>query len=410
MDAFYASVEEHDDPKLRGKPLVVGGPSRRGVVMAASYAARPFGVHSAMPMAEALRKCPGAIVVPPRMGRYSEVSGLVFEIFGRFTPLVQGLSLDEAFLDVTESRSLFGDGPTIARQIKDAIRRELGLTASAGVATSKFVAKVASDLRKPDALVVAPLGEERAFLAPLPIERMWGIGAKTAPKIRAAGFATIGDLADAPPERLEAILGVWGRQVHLLARGEDDRAVEPMLAPKSIGSEETHEYDLTTRAAIEKSLLDRAAHVAQRMVREGYWGRTVMVKLKYADFTLLTRRTTLPDLVSDTTSIHEAARALLDRFPLEDERVRLVGVAMSDLSERPPQPKLFADKDADKRRKLEEVVNDVSARFGDEGITRGTLVTLGLRAPPKSPPRSVTLSDPETMNDPERPGPFAPRR
>jgi DNA polymerase-4 len=374
MDAFYASVEELDDPKLRGKPVIVGGPSRRGVVSAASYAARPFGVHSAMPMAEALRKCPQAIVVPPRMARYAEVSGLVFEIFGRFTPLVEGLSLDEAFLDVTESRSLFGDGPAIARQIKDAIARELGLTASAGVATSKFVAKVASDLRKPDALVVAPPGEERAFLAPLPIERMWGIGVKTAPKIRAAGFRTIGDLADAAPERLEAILGVWGRQMHLLARGEDDRAVEPMLAPKSIGSEETHEYDLSTRDAIEKSLLDRAAHVAQRMVREGYWGRTVMVKLKYADFTLLTRRTSLPEVVSDTTSIYEAARALLDRFPLEDERIRLVGVAMSDLTERPPPPKLFQDRDAEKRRKLEELVNDVSARFGDDGITRATLL------------------------------------
>jgi DNA polymerase-4 len=233
MDAFYASVEQNDDPKLRGKPVIVGGPSRRGVVTAASYEARPFGVHSAMPMAEAQRLCPQAIVVPPRMARYAEVSGIVFEIFGRFTPLVEGLSLDEAFLDVTHSQSLFGDGATIARRIKDAVRRETGLVASAGVASSKFVAKVASDLRKPDALVVVPDGEEAAFLAPLVIERMWGVGKKTAPRLHAEGLRLIGDLARADPMRLEQLLGSWGREVHRLARGEDDRDVVPDVAPNS---------------------------------------------------------------------------------------------------------------------------------------------------------------------------------
>ncbi len=374
MDAFYASVEQLDDPALRGKPVLVGGPSRRGVVTAASYEARPFGARSAMPMAEALRKCPHAIVVPPRMARYAEVSGIVFEIFRRFTPLVESLSLDEAFLDVTDSQSLFGDGAKIARSIKGCILRELGLLASAGVATCKFVAKVASDLKKPDALVVVRAGEERAFLAPLPIERMWGVGKKTAPRMRDAGFSTIGDLASARQEDLERFLGKWGREVHGLARGEDDRDVEPDREPKSIGAEETHEYDLETREAVERSLLDRAAHVAQRLVREGYWARTVTVKLKYADFTLLTRRTSLPDPVSDTTSIYETARALLDRFPLEGERIRLVGLSMSELHDRAPPPKLFVDPAADRRRKLEEVVSDVSARFGDDGITRATLL------------------------------------
>jgi DNA polymerase IV len=378
MDAFYASVEQRDDPALRGKPVVVGGASRRGVVSAASYEARAFGVRSAMPMHEALRKCPRAIVVPPRMARYAEVSGLVFEIFRRFTPLVEGLSLDEAFLDVTQSRSLFGGGEAIARKIKDAIRRETELAASAGVSTCKFVSKVASDLKKPDALVVVPPGEERAFLAPLPIERMWGVGKKTAPRLHAAGLRTIGDLASAPVNALERLLGSWGGEVSLLARGEDDREVEPDVAPKSIGSEQTHEHDLTAREQIEASLLDRASHVAQRMVREGWWGRIVTVKLKYADFTQLTRRASLPDAVSDSTTIYEAGRALLDRFPLEDERIRLVGVSMSDLTDRAPGPALFPDPAARKRRKLEELMSDVSARFGDDGITRATL----LRKPP----------------------------
>jgi DNA polymerase IV len=374
MDAFYASVEQNDDPTLRGKPVIVGGSSRRGVVTAASYEARPFGVHSAMPMHEALRKCPQAIVLPVRMARYAEVSGIVFEIFGRFTPLVEGLSLDEAFLDVTHSQSLFGDGAQIARKIKDAVRRETGLVASAGVATSKFVAKVASDLKKPDALVVVAPGEEAAFLAPLPVERMWGVGKKTAPRMHEAGLRTIGDLARAEPKRLEGLLGIWGREVHRLARGEDDRDVIPDVAPKSIGSEETHEHDLTTTRAVEASLLDRASHVAQRMVREGYWGRVVTVKLKYADFSLLTRRVSLAEAVSDTQSIYEAARTTLDRFPLEGERVRLVGVSLSELSDVAPPKTLFADPAASKRRKLEELVNDVSARYGDVGITRATLL------------------------------------
>jgi DNA polymerase-4 len=374
MDAFYASVEQNDEPLLRGKPVVVGGPSRRGVVTAASYEARPFGVRSAMPMAEALRLCPQAIVVPPRMARYAEISGIVFEIFRRFTPLVEGLSLDEAFLDVTHSQSLFGDGREIARKIKDAVRRETGLICSAGVAPCKFVAKVASDLKKPDALVVVIEGEEASFLAPLPIERMWGVGKETSPRMREAGILTIGDLAAADAKHLEGLLGSWGREVHRLARGEDDREVVPDLAPKSIGSETTHEQDLQTRGDVEASLLDRTTTVAQRMVREGYWGRVVTVKLKYADFTILTRRVSLGEAVSDTQSIYEAAQSTLGRFPIDGERIRLVGVSMSDLSDTPPSRTLFGDPAQSKRRKLEEVVSDVASRFGDGGLTRATLL------------------------------------
>ena len=219
MDAFYASVEQRDHPELRGKPVLVGGPSARGVVAAASYEARKFGARSAMPMAEALRRCPQAIVVPGRHGHYAAVSSQVFAIFRRYTPLVEGLSLDEAFLDVTGSRALFGDGVEIARRIKAAIRGELELTASAGVAPSKFIAKIASDLEKPDGLVVVRAGEEEAFLAPLSIDRMWGIGPRAAVHLREAGLETIGDLARAGEGRLERLLGSWGASVHRLARG-----------------------------------------------------------------------------------------------------------------------------------------------------------------------------------------------
>jgi DNA polymerase-4 len=374
MDAFYASVEQADDPSLRGKPLIVGGPSRRGVVLAASYEVRPFGVRSAMSMAEGLRLCPKALVVPPRHARYAEVSAHVFSIFSRFTPLVQGLSLDEAFLDVTHSQSLFGDGRAVARAIKDTIRAETGLTASAGVAPCMFVAKVASDLEKPDGLVCVAEGEEASFLAPLPIERMWGVGPKTAPKLRALGYATLGDLARAPISELERLLGSWGAHVSALARGEDDRNVEPDLLAKSIGSEETHEYDLTDRAAVERSLLDHAGRVAQRLVREGLSGRVVVVKLKYSDFTIRTRRATLPEPVSDTGSIFEAAKALLDRFIRKNARVRLTGIAVSGIVQGPPPPTLFQDCAAEKRRRLEQVVSHVSDRFGEDGIKRATLL------------------------------------
>jgi len=223
MDAFFASVEQLDNPDLRGKPVLVGARSRRGVVTAASYEARPTGVGSAMSMVEALRRCPEAIVVPPRRARYSELSGKVFEVFRRYTPLVEGLSVDEAFLDVTGSRALFGDGPEIARRIKQDVLSEIGLTGSAGVAPNKFVAKIASDLEKPDGLTVVPPDGASAFLAPLPLERMWRVGPKARVKLRAAGMQTIGDLARADTHTLEQLLGSWGPVARELVRPHHDR-------------------------------------------------------------------------------------------------------------------------------------------------------------------------------------------
>jgi len=374
MDAFFASVEQRDDPTLRGKPVVVGGRSRRGVVAAASYEARPFGIRSAMPMMEALKRCPSLVVVTPKPGRYGEVSEQVFGIFRRFSPLVQGLSLDEAFIDVTACRKLFGEPEEIARQIKALILEETGLTASAGVATNKFVAKIASDLDKPDGLVVVPASEVETVLAPLPIERMWGVGPTAAAQLHAAGFVTIGDLARSTEARLEELLGSWGVEVHHLARGLDDREIITDEPAKSLGAEETFETDLVTLADIERRLLAQATRVAHRLFRAGLYGRTVVVKLKYSDFTLRTRRVRLPEPICDVDSVYRAACALLPRFPEPEAGVRLTGVAMSDLSVGEGQADLFPDEGRLRRERLQQAVESLEDRFGDAGVTRAALL------------------------------------
>jgi len=373
MDAFYASVEQHDDPALRGKPVLVGARSRRGVVAAASYEARPFGVHSAMPMVLALRRCPQALVVAPRPDRYAEVSEIVFGILRTFTPLVEGLSLDEAFLDVTASRSLFGDGETIARKIKDAVLERTGLCASAGVAPCKFVAKIASDIQKPDGLVVVDPSAVEAFLAPLPIERMWGIGAKTAPTVHACGLHTLGDLARADARELEKMLGTWGLEAQALARGIDPRNVNPDLPAKSIGSEETFEHDIVGQEYLERHLLDQAARVARRLCRAPLLARVVVVKVKYADFTIRTRRATVAQAIGDTDSIFEVARSLLSR--LDSARpVRLTGVSVAELCTASSCGALFPEPTLDRRRKLEEVAGQIADRFGHKSLRRAALL------------------------------------
>jgi DNA polymerase-4 len=373
MDAFYASVEQHDNPALRGKAVIVGGNSRRGVVLAASYEVRPFGVRSAMSMMEAMKRAPHAIVVPPRHDRYMDVSAQAFGIFRRYTPLVEPLSLDEAFLDVTASRSLFGEGARIAASIKQAVRSELGLTASAGVAPCKFVAKIASDVSKPDGLLVVPLDGVADFLAPLPIERMWGVGPKTSPRMRALGLATLGDLARADPVGMTRQLGAWGERAVHLARGEDDRDVNPQAAARSIGAEVTHEQDLTDAAAIARALLEHARKVARRMVAAEVSARIVVVKVKYADFTLCTRRLTLPEPVQDTDSLHQAAVRLLERFALRDRRVRLTGLSVAGIVDGAP-PALLVPGVADKRARLERVTADIARRFDDRAVTRASLI------------------------------------
>jgi len=388
MDAFFASIEQRDAPELRGKPVLVGGGERRGVVAAASYEARPFGVHSAMPMAQAMRRCPQAIVVPPRRRAYEEASGRIFAIFRRYTPLVEGLSVDEAFLDVTGSRALFGDGETIAARIRAEIRQETDLTASAGVAPNKFVAKIASDQDKPNGLTVVPPGEVVRFLAPLPIERMWGIGPKASERLRLLGYDTLGDLAAADPDALERHLGSWGREVNRLAQGVDDREVEPDREAKSVGAEETYDQDLTTRAEIEKTLLRHASRVARRLHEAGISAGRVTVKIKYADFTLKTRQLRLSEPVDDAASLYDAARSLLDRFPLAGRPVRLTGVSAGDLQDGPPPPTLFADARKEKRRAVESAMASLRARFGDDvSLTRADLLDAPGREDPGIPRR-----------------------
>ncbi len=364
MDAFFASVEQADDPRLRGKPVLVGGASRRGVVAAASYEARRYGARSAMPMMEALRRCPHAIVVEPRRERYEEVSARVFEIFERYTPLVEGLSLDEAFLDVTASRSLFGDAPTIARRIKGDVLRDTGLTCSAGVAIGKFAAKIASDLQKPDGLVVVP-EDVAGFLAPLPVERMWGVGPKTSVRVRAAGLLTLGHLARADMRTMSRLFGGSARQVQSLARGDDAREVEAEGVPKRLGAEETYEEDLVTRDAVERCLLDQATRVANRLVAAGLGARGVTVKLKLADFTVRARQTTLEARVCDATSLYRAARSLLDRFDrgLYAIGIRLTGLHVHDLGTLDDAPSLFPDEERAKRTALERTLHDVSTKY-----------------------------------------------
>lgn len=373
MDAFFASVEQRDRPELRGKPVLVGGAARRGVVAAASYEARPFGARSAMPMARALRLCPQAVVVSPRHERYAEVSAQVFVIFGRYTPLVEGLSLDEAFLDVSASHALFGSAEQIARRIKTEVRGELELTASIGIASCKFAAKIASDLGKPDGLLIVP-EDIAGFLAPLPMERMWGVGPKAAERLRARGLRTIGDLAGCEKATLRELLGSWGDEVRRLARGEDPREVVPDRDARSIGSEETLEHDLRQISRIERELLKHAEEVARRLTHEHLFARVVRIKVKYADFSLCTRQHRLAEAVMDTDAIFGAARALLRELPANHLGIRLVGVAVEELSDRPGQTSLFPDAAQARRQRLQEVAVELRDRFGSAGPTRAALL------------------------------------
>ncbi|MBK6514862.1 MAG: DNA polymerase IV [Polyangiaceae bacterium] len=392
MDAFYASIEQHDDPSLRGRPVIVGGRSPRAVVCTASYEARPFGVKSAMPMGEAVRRCPAGVVIPPRMSRYAEVSEQVMDVLRGYSPLVEALSLDEAFIDVTASRALFGDGPEIARRMRDDIRDATGLSASAGVASSKFVAKVASDIQKPDGLTVVERGAEERFLAPLPIERMWGVGPKTAASLRRVGVTTIADLARASPEALSRAMGSsWGQTVVELARGIDPRPVVPSREAVSLGAEDTFERDLTRVEDLERAILRQAARVAARLAFKKLVCRVVTLKLKLHDHTLITRRTTLLAPAQDTVTLHRAACELLERAAPGGRGVRLTGVQASGLvRESEEQRPLFADRESERRRRLERTLLGVRSRFGDDSVVQAgalpdgvTKSALGPRSTPK---------------------------
>ena len=372
MDAFYASIEQHDNPELRRKPVLVGGaPTARGVVAAASYEARKFGCRSAMPMRTALRLCPQAIVVPPRFTRYRAVSHQVMSIFRRVTPLVEPLSLDEAFLDVTQ-RVESGLAPErIARWIKDAVHRETGLTVSCGVATSKAVAKIACGLAKPNGLTLVPPGTERAFLAPLPVRDLWGVGPRTAERLESAGIATIGQLADQPLPWLIERFGVRGEWFHRLALGRDDTPVAVEHEIKSISSETTFAQDTRDRTELEQTLRGQAETVVRRLRRAHLRARTVQIKLRLDDFTTFTRQQTLPAPTDSPALITAAVLALLERELCPNRRFRLVGAGLSNLGARETAGQLGLFDQPPPPDPLEEAVAAIRERFGEEAIDWG---------------------------------------
>lgn len=362
-------MEQLDDPSLRGRPVIVGGTSGRGVVCAASYEARRFGVHSAMPTARARKLCPGGVYLAPRFDRYGELSDRIFGIYRRFTPLVEPLSLDEAFLDVTRSRALHGSGADIARAVKRLVREETGLAVSAGVAEVKLAAKIATDLGKPDGLVVVPEGGVAAFLAPLPVSRLWGVGQVTEEALARGSIRTIGDLAAADPAALSRLLGGGGGDLQRLARGEDAREVVPDAQARSIGAEDTFEEDRLGEEALLPQLREQAERVGRRLRGAGLTGKTVTVKVKYADFRSITRRCTLPAPTDDGRAIYDAARAQLERADLS-RPVRLVGVAVSGFPGEGSQLDLFAAAEpvAARRRALNAALDALSERFGSGAV------------------------------------------
>ena len=371
MDAFYASIEQRDNPELRGKPLVVGGGSNRGVVAAASYESRVFGIRSAMPMAEARRRCPDLVRVAPRMAHYQAVSREIFAVFNEFTPLVEGLSLDEAFLDVTSSRRLFGGGHSIAAAVKDRIRERTSLTASVGVAPNKLVAKIASDLGKPDGLVVVAAERVQEVLDPLPVAVIPGIGRRTLARLHGVGVRTIADLRGAPDHDLEPVFGRFTRKTRERAAGIDDRPVIASRAEKSISNEETYDTDLCDRQAMERQILRLAERTAGRLRKAALCAGTVQVKIRRSDFRTFTRQKRLQPPGNATDQIFALARELLSGWLNDnpDARVRLLGVGCSSLAAA-QQPDLFGGSDTAQATDFDRAIDEIRDRFGNEAVAR----------------------------------------
>jgi DNA polymerase-4 len=371
MDAFYASVEQRDDPRLRGKPVLVGGREGRGVVCAASYEARVFGCRSAMPMSQAMRLCPHAAVVRPDFAKYTEASRAIRAIFERFSPEIEPLSLDEAFIDVTASLALFGSARRIAEEIRAAVRGELRLTCSVGIAPNKFVAKIASDLEKPDALVDLDFDLARepealaARLAPLKVERMWGVGPVTARSLHARGYRTFGDLQRAGERQLIADFADSGAHWWRLAHGLDDRPVETGRASKSVGEEETFPEDIVERAEIEAKLVAQADEVGRRLRAKGLFAQTVEIKIRFSDFETHSHARTLATPTDHTHELRQHARELLASFARREWRaVRLCGFSASKVTDAPGQLGLFDGEKRDRLSKLDDLRDRIRDRFG----------------------------------------------
>src|SRR5665811_395163 len=381
MDAFYAAVEQLDDPKLRGRPLLVGSASARGVVLTASYEARPFGVGSAMPMAKARRLCPDALIVPPRFERYQEISAAIMRAFGEFSPEVEPLSLDEAFIDMTGAERLFGDPRTMGRRLKEAVRAATGgLSASVGISATKYVAKVASAHQKPDGLTVVPPETAKAWLAPMPVSRLWGAGEKTEPRLLALGLRTIGDVAAADPRLLADRLGKLGIHFHTLAQAQDPRRVEAHRKSKSIGSENTLARDVRDKDEIKLNLRRSADKIARRLRAKGLVASGVAVKLKSADFKSLTRQQLLTEPTDVAEQLYIVGVELLDAFK-HPGPFRLVGMTAYDLAPAGGNAQTALFDNFGRRRQLEVAIDALAARFGGKIVQRGQDLTQDIAAP-----------------------------
>ena len=377
MDAFYASIEVLDDPALRGKPVIVGGDERRGVVSAASYEARAFGVHSAMPMFEARRLCPNGVFVPGRMHRYGEMSGVVMACLEEFSPLVEQVSIDEAFVDLTGTEGLFGAPDETARAMKARVRERTSLTCSVGVAPTKMLAKIASDLRKPDGLTIVTPAEVEGFLARLPIGKVPGIGKKSGEELARLGIRHVGEIARFAPDRLEERFGKYGEWLAEVARGGPDAPVEPYTAPKSVSAEDTLPRNSADPAVLKKYLLEQSDRVGRRLREEGFAGRTITLKLKHGDFRQITRSVTLAEATQLGETIYQEASRLLDVYTLRSG-ARLVGVGVSNLEpvDAPRQLGLFREASAPREKwaRVERATDEIARRFGEDAVKRGRLL------------------------------------
>lgn len=369
MDAFFASVEQRDDPALQGKPVIVCGKSRRSVVATASYEARAFGVHSAMPLSQAKRLCPHGCFVAPRFEAYREASDAIHQVMLHYADAYEPISLDEAFLDISGMGSQYPTLGSIGRAIKEEIRCAVHLTASVGIAPNKFLAKMASDMNKPDGLCIIPYGREQEVLAPLPVRRLWGVGSVTEKKLLAAGFRTIADIQEAAPEKLSALLGNQGPLLKALSLGIDERPIISSRQVKSIGDESTYEYDLTDRPTIDREIAIHSDIVAQRLRRHDLAARTISLKIRFASFKTIMRSLSLEEGTNLQETIDSACQTLLSRIPLT-EGIRLIGVTASNLGAPLSIPSLFSDKE-EKRARAAKAMDSIQQKYGRKALQKG---------------------------------------
>ncbi len=369
MDAFFASVEQRDDPALQGKPVIVCGKSRRSVVATASYEARAFGVHSAMPLSQAKRLCPHGCFIAPHFEAYREASDAIHQVMLHYADAYEPISLDEAFLDISGMGRQYPTLGSIGRAIKEDIRSAVHLTASVGIAPNKFLAKMASDMNKPDGLCIIPYGREQEVLAPLPVRRLWGVGSVTEKKLLAAGFRTIADIQEAAPEKLSALLGNQGPLLKTLSLGIDERPIISSRQVKSIGDESTYEYDLTDRPTIDREIAIHSDIVAQRLRRHDLAARTISLKIRFASFKTIMRSLSLEEGTNLQETIDSACQTLLSRIPLT-EGIRLIGVTASNLGAPLSIPSLFSDKE-EKRARAAKAMDSIQQKYGRKALRKG---------------------------------------